>query len=334
MSNQQPSLASEIEGSLLKKIIFVIVGLFFLFWMMVGGGVYCLQTFLFSSAPLEGDFVGLVDVEGVIFDSRKILKRLEELEEENQVKAIVLRLNSPGGAVAPSQEIYEAIKHCSKPVVASMASVAASGAFYIAMGAQKVFANPGTLTGSIGVIMEFANLQKLYEWAKIKRYSVKTGKFKDAGSEYREMTFEEKQLFQMMADDILEQFQAVVVEGRKLSKDQVSKIADGRVFSGRQALAQGLIDELGTFQDAVAWAGRLGKISGKPRVLEMKKKKALLQYLLDEGEDSFQDDSLGSTWRNFKHFLQLLSFSGSSQWQGAPSRADLGPFFLFPGVRF
>src|SRR4029077_13140783 len=146
---------------------------------------------------------------------------------DSDVKAIVLRLNSPGGAVAPSQEIYQAVKNYKKPIVASMSSVAASGAYYVACGAKKVYANPGTITGSIGVIMEFANLEKLYEWAKIKRFSIKTGRFKDVGAEYREMTADERALLQNMVDDVLSQFTLAVSEGRNIPLETVKEIADG-----------------------------------------------------------------------------------------------------------
>ena len=123
------------------------------------------------------EYIGLIEVNGVIMDGSRFIKRIRELDDHKKVKAIVVQVNSPGGAVAPSQEMYEAIKKVTKPVYVSMSSVAASGGFYLAMGAKKIFANPGSITGSIGVIMEFANLEKLYEWAKVKRYSIKTGKF-------------------------------------------------------------------------------------------------------------------------------------------------------------
>ena len=169
------------------------------------------------------------EINSVIMDS-KTLAQLKKFDEDKGVKAVVLRLNSPGGSVAPSQEIYEAVKDFKKPVVASMASVAASGVYYIAVGAPIIYANPGTITGSIGVIMEFANLEKLYEWAKIKRYVIKTGKFKDAGGEHREMTPEDRALLQGMIDDVLVQFKTAVAAGRKLSLEDVTKVADGRIF--------------------------------------------------------------------------------------------------------
>lgn len=257
-----------------------------------------------GSALLGGGAVGVVEISGVIIDSKKTLAKLDRLAENDRVKAIVIRLNSPGGAVAPSQEIYQAIKNSKKPVVASMGSVAASGAYYIACGAQKIFANAGTLTGSIGVIMEFANLQKLYDWAKIQRYAIKTGKFKNIGAEYREMTPEEKGLLQDLVDDVLSQFRGVVSDGRGLSADQVRKVADGRIFSGAQAQALKLVDELGSIQDAIQEAGKLGQIKGKPAVVYMDKKKASIMDFLFEDASSSEG---GSSSRGLGRSLGLKS---------------------------
>lgn len=233
--------------------------------------------------------VGILEIKGAILDSKRTLEKLEALVEDDSVKAIVVRLNSPGGAVGPSQEIYEAIKRVKKPVVSSMGSIAASGAYYIACGTPKVYANPGTITGSIGVIMEFANLEKLYEWAKIKRYSIKTGKFKDAGAEYREMGPEERELLQAMVDDVLEQFKKAVADGRRLTPSRVTELADGRIFSGAQAKAVRLVDELGTLQDAIEDAAKLAGLTGKPSVVyPAPPKRNLMDFILSDsrGEDA------------------------------------------------
>jgi protease-4 len=230
----------------------------------------------------------------VILESKKVLRNLKDAEEDKEVKAVVLRLNSPGGAVAPSQEIYEAVKKYSKPLVISMGSVAASGAFYVAAGAKKVFANAGTLTGSIGVIMEFINLKKLYEWAKVERFSVKTGKFKDSGADYRELAPEEREYFQTLVLDTLDQFKAAVAEGRKLTAEEVTAVADGRVFTGTQAKKLKLVDEIGTLQDAVEFAAKEAKIKGKVRtVYPTKKAKGLQDLLLGgamEDEETFEEE--------------------------------------------
>jgi protease-4 len=234
----------------------------------------------------------VIELSGVIMDSRKMIKQLEKFDEDADIKGVVLRINSPGGAVAPSQEIYQAVRAFKKPLVASMGSVAASGGYYIAVGAKKVYANPGTITGSIGVIMEFANLSKLYEWAKIQRYAIKTGKFKDAGAEYREMQPEERALLQGMVDDVLGQFKRAVSEGRKLKGDELNPIADGRVFSGAQAKQLKLVDELGTLQDAIDDVAKQAKLTGKPRVVyQEKRKRRLLDLLLDDQPSDSESES-------------------------------------------
>jgi protease-4 len=269
-------------------------------------------------------------------DSKKTLRRLERFEDDDQIKAVVLRLNSPGGSVAPSQEIYEAVKAYKKPLVVSMGSVAASGAYYIACGAKKVFANPGTITGSIGVIMEFANLQKLYDWAKVQRYSLKTGKYKDAGATYREMTPEERGLLQGMIDDVLGQFKQAVSTGRKLSMEEVTAIADGRILSGSQAKAAKLVDELGTLNDAIREAGKLANIKDKPRVVySEKQRQGLLDLFL---EDSSSDESseaspsrvqLNSASSVIALFEKWLSGGASGVSQPAP-----GVYWLWSGAGF
>ncbi len=268
-------------------MVFLIVSGALFLYRAPGGGSTSAKASLFS----EGGAVGVVELNGVIMDSKKTLNRLEQFEENDDIKAVVLRLNSPGGAVAPSQEIYQAVKAYKKPIIASMSSVAASGAYYVACGAQKIYANPGTITGSIGVIMEFINLEKLYEWAKVQRYSIKTGVFKDAGAEYRDMTPQERALLQAMVDDVLTQFKEAVVTGRKIPAAEVDAVADGRIFSGSQAKAAKLVDQLGTLQDAIAEAGKLGKLKGKPHVVYAEKKRGKLLSMLLDDHDSMDDES-------------------------------------------
>ena len=242
----------------------------------------------------KGEFVAVIELRGVIMDSKKIVKQLKEATDDNDIKAVVLRIDSPGGAVAPSQEIYEAVKRFPKPMVGSMGSVAASGGFYVASGLKKVYANPGTLTGSIGVIMEFLNLKKLYDWAKVERYSIKTGKFKDSGAEYRELMPEEREYFQTLVMDTLDQFKTAVSEGRHMTMEEVTAIADGRVFTGVQAKKLKLVDELGTLEDAIAYIAKEAKIKGKVRVAYPTKKARGLQELLMGGgrddEDGFEEE--------------------------------------------
>ncbi len=253
-----------------------------------------------TSASFGGKFfdrgqVGVVELKGVILDSKKVLRELKQMADAEQVKAVVIRLNSPGGSVAPSQEIHDAVRAFPKPIVASMGSVAASGGFYVAVAADRVFANAGTLTGSIGVIMEFANLSKLYEWAKVERYSLKTGKFKDAGAEYRPMDPESRELLQGVINDVLLQFKMAVAEGRKLPLEAVDRVADGRIFSGKQALDLKLVDELGGIEAAIRSAAKLGKIKGEPQVVypSSSRTPVWMQFLTDESEEEASSD-LGS----------------------------------------
>lgn len=290
-------------------LVLILSSSFFAVFLAISGALFLYRGTATGSHSLHKNSffnkgtVGIVELNGVILDSKKTLSRLDQFEEDSEVKAVILRMNSPGGAVAPSQEIYEAVRAYKKPLVVSMGSVAASGAFYIACGAKKVFANPGTLTGSIGVIMEFANLEKLYEWAKIKRYVIKTGKFKDAGSEFREMTAEEQGLLQTMIDTVLKQFKTAVSVGRKLPFDEVTKIADGRIMSGSQAKEAKLVDVLGTLNDAVMEAARMANIKGKPNVVypEHDGHKWLELLLDDNAKDESRSEfpPLGTALRKF-----------------------------------
>lgn len=274
---------------------------FFVLFLVISSAIYFTKGGTTGSTRGSGFLatgkgaVGVIELNGVIMDSKKTLKKLEDFEESPGIKAVVLRLNSPGGAVAPSQEIYQAVKSYKKPLIVSMSSVAASGAYYVAMGAKKVYANPGTITGSIGVIMEFANLEKLYEWAKVQRYAIKTGKFKDVGAEYREMGPEERALLQTMVDDVLSQFKQAVSDGRKLTMEQVTEVADGRIFSGSQAKAAKLVDELGTLQDAINDAGKMAGISGKPDVVYPEKSRSRwIDLIMDNGSGDDRSENSNS----------------------------------------
>jgi protease-4 len=230
--------------------------------------------------------VGVVEVTGTITDSKKTLKELRDFAEADSIKAIVVRVDSPGGAVGPSQEIYEAVRKLreKKHVVISMGSIAASGGFYIACGGEKIYANPGTLTGSIGVIFTFLNVQGLLKWAGVQVSPLTAGKMKDAGSPYREMTPEERTYLRGVLDDVHEQFIDAVAQGRNLTVDQVKPMADGRVFTGRQAKDLKLVDAMGGLEDAVAEAGRMGGIKGQPKMEYPRKEKRILAELF--GEDA------------------------------------------------
>lgn len=205
--------------------------------------------------------IAVIKVGGVIISSDKIIKEIDKYRKNPTVKAIVLRVNSPGGGVAPSQEIYEAVKKITRKkkikIVVSMGSVAASGGYYISCAADRIVANPGTITGSLGVIMEFPNIKELLKKIGVENRNVKSGTYKDIGSPFREMKSEEKKLIKGMIDDVYEQFVQAISESRGMPEDEVRKIADGRIFSGRQAKAIGLVDKLGGFQVALETAAEM-----------------------------------------------------------------------------
>lgn len=238
-----------------------------------------------SSHFVLGDKVGYVTIAGAITSSEKTIDQIDSFKEDNSVKAIVLRVNSPGGGVSPSQEIYDEVKAAAavKPVVVSMGSVAASGGYYIAAPAQRILANPGTITGSIGVIMQFTNVEELLGKVGLKSQVVKSGLHKDIGSPVRPMSSADRQILQSLIDDVYAQFIQAVAESRQMDLDKVRQLADGRIFTGRQALDAGLVDELGGYRDAIRVAGKLAGIKGKPKVVyPAPDKEELLEYFIQE----------------------------------------------------
>jgi protease-4 len=270
-------------------------------WILLAFGGFFMLAAMFSIIALtsvlgtDKDFsvssgVGLVEVKGLIIDPQETVKQLHDFGKDDKVKSVVLRIDSPGGVVGPSQEISAAVKKLKarKPLVVSMGSVAASGGYYIAAPATTIYANPGTITGSIGVLMKFSNLEGLMDKVGMKAFTLKTGKFKDVGSPARTMNAEEKAMLQSVIDSTHGQFVRAVAEGRRLPLERVKELADGRIFSGEQALELKLVDKLGTLQDAVEEAGRLGGISGEPHLIKPpKKKKLLLDMLVEESAAKF-----------------------------------------------
>jgi len=242
----------------------------------------------------RGEKVAVIPVSGLIADSEAVIDSLKRFGKDNSVKAVVLRINSPGGGVAPSQEIYEEVRKLNerKPVLTSMGALAASGGYYIAAATRKVFANPGTMTGSIGVIMPFMNAKDLIEKIGLKGMTVKSGQFKDIGSPLRDMTPQERALLQAVVDNVHLQFIDAVAEGRKMARDDVTRIADGRIFTGEQAKALGLVDALGNLEDAVAEAAKMGNISGEPKIVTPPKPRISLLDLLREEARSLIDEKL------------------------------------------
>ena len=231
--------------------------------------------------------VGVVEVKGLITDSRPILKQLDRFAQDRRIKAIVLRVNSPGGAVGPSQEILREVEkiRAKKKVVASLGTLAASGGYYVACGADVIMANPGTATGSIGVIMQFANVEQLTKKLGLDFFSLKAGRYKDVGSPFRPMTKDEAAYLQQLLDNIYQQFVKDVARNRKLPPDQVKALAEGKIYTGEEAKQLGLVDEFGNLPDAIEKAGRLGGIIGKVEAVYPEKEGfSLLRLLL--GQDT------------------------------------------------
>jgi protease-4 len=265
-------------------------GLLVLFLML---GLVFVASFIAGRAGVfEGGGIGLslakdkivvISIQGVLAGSGDTIEQFERFEDNEEVKALVLRIDSPGGTVVAAQEIYSEIKKLreNKVVLASMGNVAASGGYYVACAAQEIVANPGTITGSIGVISEHPNIEQLMKKVGLKSEVLKGGRFKDLGNPTREMTEEERGLLQELVDDIHRQFVRDVALGRGMSIEEIAPLADGRIFTGEQAKEKGLVDRLGNLQDALDRAAELAGIKGKPEILypETKRKK-IWEYLV------------------------------------------------------
>lgn len=250
---------------------------------MIGVGM----LFVFGTQRAEFEFgekVGIIEINGVIMSAKHVIQDLKKFREDDSIKAIVIRIDSPGGGVGPSQEIFREIRKTApvKKIIASMGAIAASGGYYVAAGTDGIIANPGTITGSIGVIIGFTNFQELLNKIGLVPIVVKSGEYKDTGSPVREMTEAERKILQNFVNTIHKQFVMAVVEGRKMDPSKVESFADGRIFSGEEAKALGLVDRLGNLEDAVEWAGRMGGIKGKiSSVYAREKKFSLLKYLAE-----------------------------------------------------
>jgi len=264
-------------GSIFKGIFMILMILFLL-------GIIGL---IFGEAELGGN-IAVVEVKGPIEESVEIVKDIKKHRENDQIKAIILRVDSPGGAVGSSQEVYdEVIKTKSvKPVVASFGNMAASGGYYVAASATKIVSNPGAITGSIGVISQFFQVDEVLKKFNLKWEVIKSGSNKDIGSPFRSMTAEEKKILQSLTSDIYDQFVMAVVNGRKLEKEKVLTFADGRIFSGKMAQELGLVDELGGMEKAVEIAAAEAKMTDEPKVIYPSKDKYKFLDQLAEGKVS------------------------------------------------
>jgi protease-4 len=277
--------------------------------LLVLGAFFALLLFIsrMDDLPIaRGERVAVIPLSGLISDSEPVIEQIKKFGKDDSVKAIVLRIDSPGGGVGPSQEIYEEVKkvRAKKPVLASMGALAASGGYYIACAAQRVYANPGTMTGSIGVIMPFMNVKDLVEKIGVKGMTVKSGTFKDIGSPLRDMTPLERELLQGVVDNVHLQFVNAVADGRNLDRQDVLQIADGRIFTGEQAKELGLVDVLGNLEDAIVDAGKLGKISGEPKVVTPPKKKISFLELLREETRTLIDEKLSGNHLRLEYLAQ------------------------------
>lgn len=258
----------------MKKVLIFFVIIFII------AAVLSLMLTISHKVPL-GEKVALVRIAGVIIDSKDVIDELREYGKDSSIKAIILRIDSPGGAVAPSQEIYEEIVKLKekKKIVVSMGTVAASGGYYIAAPADRIVANPGTLTGSIGVIMEVPNVEGLMKKIGVETQVVKSGEHKDIASVFKSLTPEERQILQSVLDDVHTQFITAVSDSRGMAFEDIRKLADGRVFTGKMAKEIGLVDELGNLQDAIMLAGKLTGIKGEPEVVTREEKFSILDLL-------------------------------------------------------
>ena len=246
---------------ILSGLILVLFVLVFFYAYLTGGDSKALSF-------LAGDGVGVLQIEGTIDDSRGVLGELKRFKEAPWIKAIVVRIDSPGGAVAPTQEIFDELQKTkkNKPLIASMGSMATSGGYYIASGCEKIIANPGTLTGSIGVIMQLSNVEELMKKVGVKGYNIKSGANKDIGSPFQPLSPEGREILQSLVDNVHGQFVSAVAKGRGMNEAQVRKLADGRVYSGAQAKELGLVDEFGTLEDAIELAAKRVGLEENPTV--------------------------------------------------------------------
>jgi protease IV len=275
-------------------VLFLVVFIIFLVWLMTPD----LQMFA------NPNRVGVIEIRGLIDNVQDSLKAFKEFRKDSNVKCILLRIESPGGGIGASQELYREVRRTieAKPVVASLGGIAASGGYYIASAANRIVANPGTITGSIGVISYFPNLRELFEKIGFSAIIIKSGRFKDIGNPDREMTQEERDLLQSTMDEAHRQFIRDVARGRNLPEEKVREVADGRIFMGERAQQLGLVDELGNFEDAVKVSAKLGKIEEEPELLYAKKKKRSLLDLLIGSEMSEQIESYLNGSLNFLRY--------------------------------
>lgn len=276
-------------------MVLVLIALAFLvgsFFFFVGSVASLL------SGGLERGEVAVVEVLDGIFDAKAVVEQLTDLKKDREVKAVVLRIDSPGGSVGAAQEIFESVKEVrsAKPIVASMGTVAASGGYYVAAPASRIVANPGTITGSIGVRMEHLNVEELLRWARLRPLTLKSGRFKDVGSPTRAMTTEEREYLEGILKRLHDQFKQAVAESRGLTGEEIDEIADGRVLTGLEAREKKLVDEIGNLPRAVKIAGELAGIKGEPEFFfSIPKHRKPWEYLIEGMVDRLLERVIGTS---------------------------------------
>jgi len=271
----------------------IAIGILVFGMLFVGFSIIIFATAMVKSGDRGFDYeevrsgkgkIAIVELDFTIIDSKPIVRQFKKYREDKSIKAIVLHVNSPGGGVAASQEMYEEVRKTRDsgiPVIVSFGSIAASGGYYVACGGSLIVSNPGTLTGSIGVIISLMNFKELTDKLGIKDLTIKSGELKDAGNPMREATEKDKAYFQEIVDDSYDQFLDVVSKERKIDKEELRKIANGRVYTGRQAKDIKLVDSIGTLEDAIRIAGVMGKIDGEPAIVREKGRRNIFDYFID-----------------------------------------------------
>ena len=265
----------------------------YLFFILISSSIFAaailgISTLIFLGTREPefnmGEKVGVIEISGIITDAEETIRNIKKYREDDSIKAIVLRIDSPGGVVGPAQEIFREVRKTvgKKKIISSMGAVAASGGYYVAAGTDGIMANPGTITGSIGVIIGYTNFEEIFQKIGLSPVVVKSGEYKDMGSPVRKMTEREKKLLQDFVDSTHRQFVAAVAEGRKMDPAKVKAIADGRIITGEDAKSLGLVDRLGNIEDAIEWAGRIGGIKGKiSAVYSRKADISLVNYFIE-----------------------------------------------------
>lgn len=284
-----------------KKRVFIVLGIIVALFFLI------LILRSISGGTSIGQKVAVIDITGIITKSDATIKLIHTYRDDPGIKAIVIRIDTPGGSVAPVQEIYSELQKIEKPIVASMGGTAASGGYYVACAADTIMANPGTLTGSIGVIMQFTRMKGLYDKIGLEHQAIKSGEFKDTGSPFRALTEEEQAVLQATVDNVYNQFVDTIFEARQslLSRSEIAELADGRIFSGQQALDLKLLDRLGNLPEAIELAGELANIDGKPKVVRKEKKTSLLEQLLGVQQTPVLDEMFSLPGVTFRYQMRL-----------------------------